>query len=432
MSPKHPKLTLVAAEHSYFSAKARSFLRFKGKQDEFFTEVLSTSDLYRQAILPMVGVNFVPVLLVHDEQNGKILEAIQDTSLIIDYVERTFPDLPTIHPSAPKQRFVSYLIEVWADEWLKLPAMHYRWSYLEENRKYLLWEWGRASVPMLSADEREREMTNSTAKGPTFRTMSKTLPVLGITKATAPEIERSFLELLDSLETHFRLYKYLLGDKPCLGDFALIGPMYAHLFKDPKPSSIIRSKAPAFCDYIERMNGLRPSYDTIKEYDKATNSLRAVGVAPKGTPGRLGAVPSFGDYLLNDEIPSTLIPVLQKIFEEHVPVLISTARELKTYIEGSSVAFDEQIPRTTGFHSFSLGGAVESRAAFPYDVWMLQRCMDSIDQPDIVHRFIRTFSNGDLLLDNWGWINSDVRLRLVKFKLYRDPSIPGRLVQSRL
>jgi len=122
---KMPRYTIITAEHSYFSAKARSYFRYKGRQGEFFQEALSSSDIFRKAILPLVKVSFIPVLLVHDE-NGKVEKAIQDTSLIIDYIEKAHPDLPSVHPTTPKQRFVSYLIELWGDEWLKLIAMHYR------------------------------------------------------------------------------------------------------------------------------------------------------------------------------------------------------------------------------------------------------------------------------------------------------------------
>ena len=44
-------------------------------------------------------------------------------------------------------------------------------------------------------------------------------------------IERSFEALLDLLTEHFMAHEYLLGDRPCLADFAMMGPLYAHLYR---------------------------------------------------------------------------------------------------------------------------------------------------------------------------------------------------------
>lgn len=422
-----PKLTLLGAEHSYFTAKARSYMRYKGKQGKFFQEAVASLDIYRNAILPLVGVSFIPVLLVHDGA-GKIIHAIQDTSLIIDYVERNYPGTHSIHPTTPKQRFLSYLVEVYADEWLKMPAMHYRWSFLEENREYLIYEWGLASTPSLPANQRREQVLNAKGKGATFSNMKGTLPLLGITEETGPEVERSFLNLLDILNKHFSVHKFLLGGRPCLGDFALIGPFYAHLFKDPKPSSIMRSKAPAFCAYIERMNGLRPSYETLFTVD----SSKHVIPSPQGV-AELGRVFADGDFLANDEIPDTLLPLIEIIFDEHIPVLLSTCRELADFLKSNSLPADQPLPRTTGYHSFRLGRAQASRLAYPYDIWMLQRCMDSIRlDKNQVFEYFQRFPNAKDLINNCDWINSELRLRIVNYKLYRDPTNPPQLVQSKL
>ena len=418
---KAVQLTLIGGEHSFFSAKARSYLRYKGQQGDFFQEALATLDMYRQAILPLVGVNFIPVLLVHDE-HGNIQDAIQDTSLIVDYLEKAFPHLPSVHPTTPKQRFVSYLIELWADEWLKMPAMHYRWSFLEENQKYLVHEWGKVSTPHLSVDERDQSVLNAKSKGASFNAMRQTLPLLGITPETIPELERSFLDLLQLLEAHFRQHSFLLGERPCLGDFALIGPFYAHLYRDPKPSSILRSKAPVFCEYIERMNGLRPAYEATFSMDSSGKRL----VAPPEGVAQFGRVYAHGEFLPNDTIPDTIVPMISKIFQEHIPILLSTCQGLAEYLKESDPPADQVLPRSIGFHGFQWGNARSKRLSYPYDVWMLQRCLDSIgkDEEQIVFPFIKQFQNGQQLLDKVNWIKSDLRLKIVKFKLYRDSNSP--------
>jgi len=44
-----------------------------------------------------------------------------------------------------------------------------------------------------------------------------------------PIVESLYLDFLDALNSHFKHYPYLLGWKPYIGDFGLLGPMYAHL-----------------------------------------------------------------------------------------------------------------------------------------------------------------------------------------------------------
>jgi hypothetical protein len=185
----------------------------------------------------MTSVHYIPILLLRNPQIGEVLQAIQDTSVIIDFVETKLHEVvslspkltaspslyntASVHPTGPKQRFVSYLLEHWADEYLKFPAMHYRWSFLDVNQKYLVHEWGRVMAPSLPASERD-EMVLTQQKGVSFSAMKGSLPFLGITEATAPEIEKEFLWLLDSLETHFRSFPFLLGHRPSLADFALM------------------------------------------------------------------------------------------------------------------------------------------------------------------------------------------------------------------
>jgi len=48
-------------------------------------------------------------------------------------------------------------------------------------------------------------------------------------------IEESWKKMLADLSAHFDQHPYFLGGQPCVGDFALGGMFYAHLFRDPVP-----------------------------------------------------------------------------------------------------------------------------------------------------------------------------------------------------
>lgn len=65
----------------------------------------------------------IPVVVTSDG------ECVQDITEIIDYFEQRCPE-PSVYPAGAWQRLVSLLLEVYGDEWLVLPAMHYRWHLM--------------------------------------------------------------------------------------------------------------------------------------------------------------------------------------------------------------------------------------------------------------------------------------------------------------
>merc|ERR1719362_892319 len=53
-------------------------------------------------------------------------EGIQDSTPIIEMMELEFPE-PSIHPPSALPRFISELLEEFADEWGNKWMMHFRW-----------------------------------------------------------------------------------------------------------------------------------------------------------------------------------------------------------------------------------------------------------------------------------------------------------------
>ena len=117
-----------AAEISYFSGKPRPALRYKHVP---FDEILPTQQAYREVIRPRTGLNQIPVLVTPED------ETLQDSSVILDELERRFPD-PPLYPVTPRQRMLGYLLEIYDDEFLLVPGVHYRWSYEESKTKALV------------------------------------------------------------------------------------------------------------------------------------------------------------------------------------------------------------------------------------------------------------------------------------------------------
>jgi glutathione S-transferase len=312
---------LYGGELSLFTGKVRAYMRYKGLNWE---ERAASREVYLNIILPNIGAPIIPVL----ETVGG--EFVQDSTDIIDFLERRHPAV-SVYPDAPLQRLIALLLEMYGDEWLIIPAMHYRWSVLDQQRDFILSEFGKLSVPDASHAEQ-------VAMGErTSRAFSGMVPSLGITEDTIPGIEEAYLVFLDQLNHHFSQYDYLLGSRPCIGDFGLMGPLYAHLGRDPVPKALMQQRAPNVYAWVERMNNPRP----------------------------LG-----GEFLADDVIPDTLLPILRTLCRDQFPDVLDV-------IEHNSLWLQENpggsIPRFLGMHRFASGSANGERVISSYVQWLFQR-----------------------------------------------------------
>ncbi len=320
-APIKDHYVMYGAEFSLYSGKLRTYLRKKGIP---FEERLSNLKAYKKFIVSRTGVRYIPVLQTPTD------EVFQDTSAIIDHLELKFPDYPVL-PNSPKQRLAALLLETFGDEWLLIPAMHYRWNFPDMNQPFIYCEFGRTLLP---AWPRFIQGFLGKKIGSKFHGF---LPMLGITDKSVNAIEASYTQLLSDLDSHFQKYEFLLGSAVSIGDFGLAGPLYAHLYRDPYPGKLMRHTAPHVCQWVERM---------------------------------ICEQANTGGFLAADEVPSTLNPILQRMATEQLPVLLNTAEKLYLWKQGNP---DSDIPRFIGTHEFTLGGITEQRAVIPYSIWMWQR-----------------------------------------------------------
>jgi len=317
-----------AAKESYFSAKVRPFFRYKSVPVE---ELPPTPQAFRDVIRRRTGLAFIPIVITPED------DTLQDTSDILDELERRFPE-PPIYPPTPRQRVVSYLLELYADEFLILPGLHYRWSFPESEAKAR-----RDFTQANGGDEATAGRFADRIKG--------ALPFVGVTPATIPAIEAHTRELLDALSTHFQEHEYLLGSRMSLADLALLGPLYAHLSLDAVPSRILEETAPRVLDWIARMN------------------------AP---------IPGAGNFLADDEIPATLVPLLELVGADAVPLFLDNLRDVESWADHRPTDLGE-IPRGVGSHESTLRGIKVQRMTSPYTLWMVQRPLDAyraLDEDD--------------------------------------------------
>lgn len=312
---------LYGGDHSLFTGKARAYMRYK---DLSWEERSATRDVYLNIILPKIGAPIIPVLETSDG------EYVQDTTDIIDFLEARHPGA-SVYPVTPLQRLVALLLELYADEWLIIPAMHYRWSVIDQQRDFIMSEFGKLSAPQASHEEQiaigER----------TSRAFSGMLPALGITAETIPGIEAAYLEFLDQLNQHFAHFDFLLGSRPSIGDFGFMGPLYAHLGRDPVPRALMQQRAPHVYAWVERMNNPQPL---------------------------------SGEFLADDTIPATLLPILATQCKDQLPDVLDAIAHNSAWLEANPGG---SIPRFLGIHRFTSGFAVGERCISSYSQWLFQR-----------------------------------------------------------
>ena len=313
-----------------YSGKARSYLRYK---DIPFGEVLSTYKVYKNIIVPNTGVRFIPVLKTPDDHY------IQDTADIIDSLEIEFTTR-SVMPDTPKQHLVAKLFEWFGDEWLLLPAMHYRWNMGDDD--YIYGQFGQTVFP---AFPKFLQRFIGKKVGAKFRGF---VPKIGITEHTIPALEHWYeKQILPQLDQHFAKHDYLLGDRASIGDFGLMGPLFAHLYTDPTPKALMDKMAPNVVKWITRMNQ---------------------------TPTEIGY------WLSDDEIPETLMPILKSMCADFISHMVKTP-ELVAKWKADNV--DTAIPRAIGEANFTLDDKQDKRLVTPFSQWKLQRVLTAISDMSV-------------------------------------------------
>lgn len=309
---------------SPYSAKTRAYLRFKAIP---FDDVEPTAWQLFFTIRRQVGQAIMPTVLCPD---GTWL---QDSSAIIDALEARFPE-PSIVPEGPCQRIGALLLELHADEWLPIIAMHYRWN-VPENARFAREAFARYGMPRLP-DGMARLLT-----GPIAKKMAGYRPILGITEATIPGIEAYTETLIGRLETHLAQQDFLFGGRPSIADFAMYGPLWAHLYCDPGSTHLF-DRAPHVVKWFERL--INPPTHT-------------------------------GDFLPDDRVPMTLDPILGGFFTEHMVWLRILVKKINAWCAENPEA--TRVPRSLGPHNFMIGGRGGQRKLATFAQWKAQRPLEA-------------------------------------------------------
>lgn len=230
------KFRLMGLEASPYTVKVESFLKFKNIPYEW----VSRSRRVEKQFQEHAKVQLIPLLFF---PSG---ETMQDSTPIIERLDQDYPN-PAIHPEDEALWFLSCLFEEFGDEWCNKLMFFQRWFYkadAEATGKRLAKEllqgqwWAPIARPFFA-----RFMV---------RRMVPRLVYSGGNETNIPQLKQSFIDLTSMLEAHFQTRPYLLGARPCFGDFGLWCNLY-QAWTDPTAKAHLEAKAPALVAYIKRM-----------------------------------------------------------------------------------------------------------------------------------------------------------------------------------
>lgn len=270
-------LKLYGLDLSYFTGKFEAFIRYR----EIPHQRIELSSRLMRQVARETGLAQMPAVQLPD---GRWMS---DSTPMIEWLDARWPG-PSVVPTDPTQRFLSQLVEDYADEWLWRPALHYRWSYQPDAR--------------LMGHRIAAEMLHD-LPGPlwlrramiTRRQQRVYLKNDGVTATTIPHIESIYRRNLVALNTIFAARPYLLGARPTLADFGFFASMFRHFGLDPTPARLMRDEAPRVYEWLARLWNARAS---------SVN----------------------GDLVADGTIPDDWLPILLDIGCTYLPYLNANAR----------------------------------------------------------------------------------------------------------
>lgn len=338
---------MYGAEASYFTGKVRAYLRKKGLP---FHERFANGEHFDTVVKPHVGFSKLPTVETPD---GTIL---QDTSEIIDWLEEHHSE-PALIPTTPVQKLVAYIFEAFGDEALIPAAMHYRWTFKQENMPFVLEEFARGRDGVKAKHD-------PNSGGARFaKRMEGSIEALGVNAATIPAIEEAVWDFLDKFTAHLEEHPYVLGGRASLADFGLHGPLYAHMGRDPHPASEMKTRTPL-----------------VYRWTEWTHTPAFEGQPPEHAD-------AAEDFLANDETCPTLDAMLSVLGRDFTPEVVALINSYNSWLakatsEGETdTSTGAQVPSMpngsaiVGFHTFQLRGTDMTRITRIDMLWKWLRAL---------------------------------------------------------
>lgn len=333
---------LYGMQASLYTGKARAYMR---RNRIPVTERGAGHPEFMTRIYPHMNRFIMPVIETPDG------DVIQDGTDILEYLEAKGMGREPLFPEDPVTKAIALLFQLFGNEGLLRPAMHYRWNFDEENLAFLKVSFRDVMPAEMGAKANDAGFDHASGR------MRKAAKAFGVFDKTIPLIEESYAEFLSLFSAHLAGSYFLLGDKPNIGDYGLFNPLYAHLARDPKPAFLMKTSAPLVWNWVERMN--RP--ETTEEHT---------------------LVEAKTGLYSGDEIPDTLKALMAYVGEEY-------ASEFSAHVDFTDNWLEEQgenpekvkapLGRGIGFAEFKWRGVDMSSVVMPYRFYLAQRLWDHFD-----------------------------------------------------
>ena len=208
-----------------------------------------------------------------------------------------------------------------------------------------------------------------------------------------------------------------------IADFAFYGHFYAHLGRDPIPSSLIKLRAPR--EWIERVGGpARYAGKDVERWDSKAGLFW-------NDYGR-------GDSLSEgDEVPQTTNVIVEFLLRDYIRIFEHTLQKTLQFISQNSPSMTTDtvtLPRSLGKHEYRLSAPPESgtedvigeQQVWTHAIWMFQRILDRAcsneKQRAACGEWLRKMGGDDMLtrwrncVERWreaGWVVERIDHRLV-------------------
>ena len=358
---------LYGSYASYVTAKTRCYLLKKGIP---FIERVPGHPRFRDYIRANTLNHRIPQLELADGS------AIQDSVGIMDRLEEIYPQ-PSVYPPGLKQQTLARLFEVLVDGLLGRPAWHYRWNYMEENYGFVGREFGRSFKPQGTNEEIDHF-------GEVIATrMESKRSGMGASDESLPVFESFYFDALDVLENHFVTTPYLFGGVPSVADFALMGPLFGHLARDPEPARIMKQRAPRVFRWTEAMNTPHIQSPEFADFEMAFDSEDRI---PEG---------ALNLFSLCLEAAGQLMPRTAEIYNEWVADKLSEP-------DDTMVSKEVDEPSIGRFETVLRGVPIQNSASL-YNLWVHQRTLHWFDskgdaEREAIRQFVGAFG-GETMLD---------------------------------
>lgn len=235
---------LVGNEMSFFTRKLEAQLRFQRIPWRY---VFKTEE--RKAELEArANTHFIPLLITPDKW------LIHDTIAIGPMLSARFQERSVV-PNTPLQRACCYILEDAFNHWLGRVCVHSRWCY-PNNVAWVGPRFGSNMMLDRSIDEpfSDAELEQLAPIGSMmYENFGRGVcEINGVGPQQANAVQADFAAMLDALAKHLMNNEFLLGDRPCLADFALAGASKAHFICDPEPKSWLGQHSEMLHHYTER------------------------------------------------------------------------------------------------------------------------------------------------------------------------------------